>query len=114
MLTSCVPLCGAMINSFPSNLLRVIDIKCNNTHVLFKLVTESMHRNQELSQVTEDDVNEVKGDICTLRSELLSVFKNNGMNIFLANKNTKVWHNLDAALFLCGLMLITSSIPSHN
>ena len=88
MLTSCVPLCGAMVNSFPTNFLRVIDIKCNNNHVLFKSVT-AMHRKQELSQVTEDDVNEVKGDISTLRFELLDVFKNNGMDISSANKNAK-------------------------
>lgn len=48
-----------------------------------------MHRRQEMSQVTEDDVNEVKGDISTLRFELLDVFKNNGMDISSANKNTK-------------------------
>ena len=48
-----------------------------------------MHRRQELSQVTEDDVNEVKGDISTLRFELLDVFKNNGMDISSASKNTK-------------------------
>ena len=48
-----------------------------------------MHRKQELSQVTEDDVNEVKGDISTLRFELLDVFKNNGMDISSANKNTE-------------------------
>ena len=50
-----------------------------------------MHRKQELSQVTEDDVNEVKGDISTLRFELLDVFKNNGMDISSANKNAKGW-----------------------
>lgn len=48
-----------------------------------------MHRRQEMSQVTEDDVNEVKGDISTLRFELLDVFKNNGMDISTASKNTK-------------------------
>lgn len=48
-----------------------------------------MHRRQDESQVTEDDVNEVKGDISTLRFELLDVFKNNGMDISTANKNTK-------------------------
>ena len=49
----------------------------------------AMHRRQELSEVTEDDVNEVKGDISTLRFELLEVFKNNGMDISCASKNTK-------------------------
>ena len=48
-----------------------------------------MHRKQELSQVTEDDVNEIKGDLSTLRFELLDVFKNNGMDISSANKNAK-------------------------
>ena len=48
-----------------------------------------MHRKQELSQVTEDNVNDVKCDISTLRFELLDVFKNNGMDISSANKNTE-------------------------
>ena len=56
-------------------------------HHLSKVTT--MHRQQEMSQVTEDDVNEVKGDISTLRFELLDVFKNNGMDISSANKNSK-------------------------
>jgi len=46
----------------------------------------AMHRRQELSVV---DVNEVKGGISTLRFELLEVFKNNGMDISCASKNTK-------------------------
>jgi transient-receptor-potential-like protein len=49
----------------------------------------AMHRRQELSEVTEVDVNEVKGGISTLRFELLEVFKNNGMDISCAIKNTK-------------------------
>ncbi|XP_057381258.1 transient-receptor-potential-like protein isoform X2 [Daphnia carinata] len=56
--------------------------------LVWRYVT-AMHRQQEMSQVTEDDVNEVKGDISTLRFELLDVFKNNGMDISSANKNTK-------------------------
>lgn len=56
---------------------------------LFFYKVTAMHRRQDESQVTEDDVNEVKGDISTLRFELLDVFKNNGMDISTANKNTK-------------------------
>ncbi|XP_032796648.2 transient-receptor-potential-like protein [Daphnia magna] len=56
--------------------------------LVWRYVT-AMHRQQEMSQVTEDDVNEVKGDISTLRFELLDVFKNNGMDISSANKNSK-------------------------
>ena len=48
-----------------------------------------MHRRQEMSEVTEDDINEVKGDISTLRFELLDIFKNNGMDISAANMNSK-------------------------
>lgn len=48
-----------------------------------------MHRLQEMSEVTEDDINEVKGDISTLRFELLEVFKRNGMDISSASKNTQ-------------------------
>lgn len=49
----------------------------------------NMHRLQEMSEVTEDDINEVKGDISTLRFELLEVFKRNGMDISSASKNTQ-------------------------
>ena len=48
-----------------------------------------MHRLQEMSEVTEDDINEVKGDISTLRFELLEVFKRNGMDVSSASKNTQ-------------------------
>jgi len=42
-----------------------------------------------MSEVTEDDINEVKGDISTLRFELLEVFKRNGMDVSSASKNTQ-------------------------
>lgn len=48
-----------------------------------------MHRTQELAVVTEDDVNEIKGDISSLRFELLDVYKRNGICTCLTNKNTQ-------------------------
>lgn len=41
-----------------------------------------MHRTkEEESIVTEDDVNEIKGEISTLRCDLVEMFRNNGMNV---------------------------------
>lgn len=41
----------------------------------------SMHRKQEENAVTEDDVNELKGDISSFRYELLEVLSKNGMDV---------------------------------
>ena len=57
-----------------------------------------MHRLQEMSEVTEDDINEVKGDISTLRFELLEVFKRNGMDVSSASKNTQGIKNRENSL----------------
>jgi len=40
-----------------------------------------MHRQAEDSPVTEDDINEVKGEISAAKCELLEVLRSNGMNI---------------------------------
>lgn len=47
-----------------------------------------MHRKkEEESIVTEDDVNEIKGEISTLRCDLVEMFRTNGMNVLgLAQK----------------------------
>ena len=39
--------------------------------------------------VTEDDVNEVKGDISSLRFELIDLFHANGMDISMCEKKSK-------------------------
>lgn len=60
-----------------------------------------MHRQADESPVTEDDVNEVKGEITSMKYELLEVLKKNGMdvssadmskesNLILGKKN-KIW-----------------------
>ncbi|XP_044730931.1 transient-receptor-potential-like protein [Chrysoperla carnea] len=59
----------------------------------------AMHRKMEEDVVTEDDINEVKGDISAMRYELLEVFERNGMDISSSEKkektvlgrNQKVW-----------------------
>lgn len=48
-----------------------------------------MHRRYEDSVVTEDDINEVKSDISTMRYEMLEVFEKNGMDISSADKKEK-------------------------
>lgn len=48
-----------------------------------------MHRRLDDDIVTEDDINEVKGDISAMRYELLEVFERNGMDISTADKKEK-------------------------
>lgn len=49
----------------------------------------AMHRRFDDSVVTEDDINEVKSDISTMRYEMLEVFEKNGMDISSAAKKEK-------------------------
>ncbi|KAG5892780.1 hypothetical protein JTB14_032656 [Gonioctena quinquepunctata] len=49
----------------------------------------SMHRKCEEAVVTEDDVNELKGDISSFRYEILEVLGKNGMDISSAEKKEK-------------------------
>ncbi|XP_030748044.1 transient-receptor-potential-like protein [Sitophilus oryzae] len=59
----------------------------------------AMHRKYEESDVTEDDVNEIKSDISSFRYELLEILNKNGMDISSAEhkekavlgKKMKVW-----------------------
>uniref|UniRef100_A0A1A9V4N0 Transient receptor ion channel domain-containing protein n=1 Tax=Glossina austeni TaxID=7395 RepID=A0A1A9V4N0_GLOAU len=59
----------------------------------------AQHRKFEDNPVTEDDINEVKSEISTMRYEMLEIFKNSGMDISSAiqkekpcrAKRTKVW-----------------------
>ncbi|XP_071452453.1 transient-receptor-potential-like protein [Hetaerina americana] len=46
----------------------------------------SMHRKLDENPVTEDDINEVKGEISTMRYEMLEVFERNGMDVSSADK----------------------------
>ena len=48
-----------------------------------------MHRKEEESPVTEDDVNEVKMEISSMRYEILEIFEKNGMDIAGAEKKEK-------------------------
>lgn len=48
-----------------------------------------MHRREEESPVTEDDVNEVKMEISSMRYEILEIFEKNGMDIAGAEKKEK-------------------------
>lgn len=52
----------------------------------------SMHRKDEESAVTEDDINEVKSDISAMRYEMLEIFERNGMDISTADKKEKGDH----------------------
>lgn len=62
------------------------------TNVMRSLVwryVSSMHRKVEESPVTEDDINEVKGEISTMRYELLEVLDKNGMDVSSADRKEK-------------------------
>lgn len=49
----------------------------------------AMHRKCEEDPVTEDDINEVKGDISAFRYELLEILEKNGMDVSSAAKKEK-------------------------
>ncbi|NEU34997.1 hypothetical protein GN156_30525, partial [bacterium LRH843] len=48
-----------------------------------------MHRQADDNPVTEDDINEVKGEITSMRHEILEVLQRNGMDIGGADINSK-------------------------
>ncbi|XP_050543532.1 transient-receptor-potential-like protein isoform X2 [Daktulosphaira vitifoliae] len=54
------------------------------------------HRLSENEGVTEDDVNEIKSDINSMKYDFLEVFRKNGMEVFndhlkKSNKKSKIW-----------------------
>lgn len=49
----------------------------------------AMHRRFEESPVTEDDINEVKGEITAMRFELLEIFEKNGMDLSSIDRKEK-------------------------
>jgi transient-receptor-potential-like protein len=49
----------------------------------------AMHRREEESAVTEDDINEVKGEISAMRYELIEIFEKNGMDISSVDRKEK-------------------------
>lgn len=62
------------------------------TNVMRALVwryVASMHRQVMESAVTEDDINEVKGEITSMRYELLEVLEKNGMDVSSAERKAK-------------------------
>lgn len=65
-----------------------------------------MHRKMDDEEVTEDDINELKGDVSALRYELLEVFEKNGMDVSFTDRKEKsklTWLNagrLDTHVYL--------------
>ncbi|XP_037951197.1 transient-receptor-potential-like protein [Teleopsis dalmanni] len=49
----------------------------------------AQHRKFENNPVTEDDINEVKSEISTMRYEMLEIFENSGMDVSSAGKKEK-------------------------
>ncbi|KAA0203062.1 hypothetical protein HAZT_HAZT008001 [Hyalella azteca] len=56
--------------------------------LIWRYVCSMQQRNMEKA-VTEDDINEVKGDISALRFELIDLFEANGMDISMCEKKSK-------------------------
>lgn len=79
------------------------------TNVMRSLVwryVSSMHRKVEESPVTEDDINEVKGEISTMRYELLEVFEKNGMDVSSADRKEKSKRDVHTRRFLeCNFLI---------
>ncbi|KAJ8728727.1 hypothetical protein PYW07_006423 [Mythimna separata] len=50
----------------------------------------AMHRKMDDEEVTEDDINELKGDVSALRYELLEVFEKNGMDVSFTDRKEKM------------------------
>lgn len=59
----------------------------------------AMHRKFEDSPVTEDDINEVKGEISAMRYELIEIFEKNGMDISSVDRKEK-------SKYLCYLFIL--------
>lgn len=49
----------------------------------------AQNRKFEDNPVTEDDINEVKSEISTMRYEMLEIFENSGMDVSSAAKKEK-------------------------
>lgn len=49
----------------------------------------AMHRKTEEETVTEDDINEVKGDISAMKYEMIEIFERNGMDVSSADRKEK-------------------------
>ncbi|XP_075981929.1 transient-receptor-potential-like protein isoform X2 [Anticarsia gemmatalis] len=50
----------------------------------------AMHRKMDDEPVTEDDINELKGDVSALRYELLEVFERSGMDVSFTDRKEKM------------------------
>ena len=64
----------------------------------------AMHRKFEESPVTEDDINEVKGEISAMRYELIEIFEKNGMDISSVVRKEK-------SKYLCYIFILR--LPYH-
>ncbi|XP_077299447.1 transient receptor potential-like [Arctopsyche grandis] len=59
------------------------------TRALVWRYVSAMHRKCDEEPVTEDDINEVKADISTMRYEMLEVFEKNGMDVSFTDRKEK-------------------------
>ena len=64
-------------------------MKCFVVRSLVWRFVSTKHRDEQSRTVTEDDVNEIKGEITTMRYEMLEVLEKNGMDISSAERKEK-------------------------
>lgn len=87
-----IQLMAPLLNCFVCLQRRREDRENRYTNVIRSLVwryVSAMQRRYDDSAVTEDDINEVKADISSMRYEMLEVFERNGMDISSADKKEK-------------------------
>lgn len=65
-----------------------------------------MHRRMDDDPVTEDDINELKGDVSSLRYELLEVFEKNGMDVSFTDRKEKSKYLLLYLIPLCFIVCL--------
>lgn len=69
----------------------------------------AMHRRMEEDAVTEDDINEVKGEISAMRYEMLEIFEKNGMDVSSADRKEKSECNSKLNIFYSLLLKLKIS-----
>lgn len=73
----------------------------------------SLQRRNEERPVNEDDISEVKGDISSLRFELIDLFGQNGMDVSMCAKKSR--GDLDLIVLILNIFpCLYSSLSFHS
>lgn len=74
----------------------------------------AMQRAQDEAPVTEDDVNEIKGEISSMKCELLNVLEKNGMDVSLADRKEKSKYYFNVVANECDYIQSVSCTSSNH